>query len=37
MCTLCLEPIHEHINPETATRIAHTVLDPRKGTLQGGA
>lgn len=27
-----LKPIHEHINPETATRIAHTALDPRKGT-----
>lgn len=27
-----LKPIHEHINPETATRIAHTGLDPRKGT-----
>lgn len=26
-----LKPIHEHINPETATRIAHTALDPRKG------
>lgn len=27
-----LKPIHEHINPQTATRIAHTALDPRKGT-----
>lgn len=27
-----LKPIHAHINPETATRIAHTDLDPRKGT-----
>lgn len=27
-----LKPIHEHISPETATRIAHTALDPRKGT-----
>lgn len=27
-----LKPIHEHINPQTATRIAHTDLDPRKGT-----
>lgn len=31
-----LKPIHEHINPETATRIAHTALDPRKGTSAVG-
>lgn len=31
-----LKPIHEHINPETATRIAHTALDPRKGTTAVG-
>lgn len=27
-----LKPIHAHINPETAPRIARTGLDPRKGT-----
>ena len=27
-----LKPIHAHINPETAPSIAHTGLDPRKGT-----
>lgn len=31
-----LKPIHEHINPRTATRIAHTALDPRKGTSAVG-
>ena len=31
-----LKPIHEHINPRTAIRIAHTDLDPRKGTSAVG-
>ena len=31
-----LKPIHEHINPATAVRIAHTDLDPRKGASAVG-